>query len=64
MAKENILAKYPDVDLGELWNYRASGSSTIYARTLEESELGNLIRTAAINNLFMDLGLQLTDAQN
>ncbi|MCL2679557.1 MAG: hypothetical protein FWF18_04665 [Dehalococcoidia bacterium] len=64
MAKENILAKYPDVDLDELWNYRASGSSTIYARTLEESELGNLIRTAAINNLFMDLGLQLTDAQN
>ena len=64
MAKEEALAKHPDIKASDLWNYRSSENSPTYGNELEEYELEKLINTALINDRFRQLELTLTDAQN
>ena len=64
IAQERALAQYSNVSPEELWSYQQSDGALTFARALEEFELRKLIRTAVINNLFEENGLELTAAQN
>jgi len=64
IAKEDALAKYPNMKEENVWNYKKDKNSPTYASEIEEYELNKLIRTAVINQQFKKLGLELTKEQD
>ena len=64
IAKEKVLLEYPNSDQDALWSFQETDDSPVFAREIEEFELNKLIKTAVINNLFEEYGLELTAAQD